>query len=150
MIPNKTGELLFWNIAKPNPVDDAFIKDKRNRNDYFEKVSLSAIEVGKTDKIVIGLFAPHPLLSLVKQKLRRIDNNRKIERMIVAISSSGDLFILTDSIPATQIAHQNPQSQFISFGANLHSPQHRADQSVDISGLHNESGILDSDEEELV
>jgi hypothetical protein len=149
MIPDKTGELIFWNIAKPNPINDAFIKDKQNRNDYFEKVSLSAIEAGKTDKIVIGLFAPHPLLSLVKQKLRRLDNNRKVERVIVAISSSGDLFILTDSVPAGQPGHQSP-SQFMSFGANLQSAQHRADQSVDMSGLHNESGILGSDEEELV
>lgn len=151
MIPDKSGDLIVWSKAKPNQLDDGFIKDKKNRNDYFEKISLIHIDGNRKESINLALFAPHPLISLVRQKFRRLDANRKVERVIILLSNSGDLHILTDTAPILQ-QNAQPQggSQFISFGRNVQAQPNNAEKSVDLSAQHNESGILPSDEEDLV
>ena len=151
MIPDKSGELIVWSKAKPNPLDDAFIKDKKNRNDYFEKVSLTHVEGNRKERINLALFAPHPLVSLIRQKSRRLDTSRKVERVIMVLSNSGDLHVLTDSSPIIQqVAPAQTGSQFISFGRNLQPQPHQPERSADHSANMNESGILPSDDEDLV
>lgn|SRR3990167_1876337 len=150
MIPDKSGDLLVWAKTKPNPLDEGLIKDKKNRNDYFERVSLRPTESTKPEKLLIALFAPSPLISLVRHKLRRSDINRKVERVIVAVSNAGDLFIITDTVPVVPAASPSPISQFLSFGGNLRGGESPGDVSADGSGLDNESGIIASDEDDLV